>query len=480
MKTWGRRRLWALASVVGLALSLQLQGSVTAQPAGLDPAPAYLAEQPSVQEISRTALAEAERLGDSYTITVYGVEAGYGFRIGDQYYLPARQVINALGGSLRWQPPRGLRLEVPDRPATTVSMYPLMDRGYLRLADVRDLLPAVRVGEGRITIGADQLRPGLPPTDNGFQAVWLDEMILTTRGLTAFGDIYAPLVTTAQYLAASSRYDALAGLALLEGQPIYAYFSPLAPGVPYVLLDEALQRLQVHAPVHMAPAGESGLDAAEPYMTATAMTATAQPEGTVVYGGVDGSRRIALTFDDYLGPWIPNLLKILYENDVPATFFAIGNSVKAHPDLAQSIVAGGHQLAGHSFNHYDGFTLTMAELRAELAGTRRIIREVTGVDSPFWRPPGGYINAAMIEQAALPLGLTTVLWSVNSNDANPRATQDDVYNAVLKQAFPGAIVAMHTGSPATVQALPRLIAELRAQGYRFVTVAQLLQAEADG
>ena len=122
----------------------------------------------------------------------------------------------------------------------------------------------------------------------------------------------------------------------------------------------------------------------------------------------------------------------------------------------------------------------MAELRAELAGTRRIIREVTGVDSPFWRPPGGYINSAMIEQAALPMGLTTVLWSVNSNDANPRATEDDVYNAVLKQAFPGAIVAMHTGSPATVQALPRLIAELRAQGYRFVTVAQLLQAEADG
>lgn len=485
MKPWGRLRLLALACLLAAVLSLPFQGPTSAQMLALEPAPAYLADRPAVREIARAAQAEGERLRRPYAVYVYGVAAGFAFEVSGHFYLPARLVIGTLGGLVKMQPQHRLQIQVADRPTITVPMYYFLDRGYVRLDEVRQVLPQVKIDQqtNRVLLGTPERRPALPSTDGGLRAVWLDDQIFSTRGLLAGGELYVPLPTAAQALAASSRYDASAGTGFLEGQPIDTFFSSLpdVAGMPYVRLGELLDRLHVQASVRTSPAGRvDRLITAGPGLPATASPSQPLPEGSVVYGllATGSSKPIALTFDDYLGPWIPKLLNTLRQLDVRATFFAIGSSVKAHPDQARDIVAAGHQIASHTFNHYDGYTMTMAELRAELAGTRRAIREATGVDSRYWRPPGGYVNAAAIEQAALPLGLTTVLWSVNSNDSNPKATEADVHSEVMKQAFPGAIVAMHMGSAATAAALPRIVRDLRAQGYSFVTVEQLLAAPA--
>jgi len=188
---------------------------------------------------------------------------------------------------------------------------------------------------------------------------------------------------------------------------------------------------------------------------------------------------IALTFDD--GPWTKTttqILDILQQNNIKATFFVVGKMVQEHPELVQRIVVDGHAIANHTWSHhYHRFNRATAA--QEIDRTTDIIYKTTGVKTNLFRPPGGFLNNGLATYAK-EKDYAVMMWSVVSADTDPRAKYQAFVNNVLKGAKPGGIVLMHDGGGdrrRTVQALPKIISGLRDKGYTFVTIPELLNMQ---
>ena len=190
-------------------------------------------------------------------------------------------------------------------------------------------------------------------------------------------------------------------------------------------------------------------------------------------------KAIALTFDD--GPWpttTVQVLKILKQNNIKATFFWIGKSLQAQPDVARQVVADGHVIGNHTWHHWY-FRMNPATAAAEVENTAKLIYDTTGVKTALFRPPGGFMHNG-VAAYALRKNYTVAMWSSEPGEFRPSNTVAGYVTTVLSQAQPGAIVLMHDGGgnhSKTVQALPQIIARLRQQGYRFVTVPELLKMQ---
>jgi peptidoglycan-N-acetylglucosamine deacetylase len=174
-------------------------------------------------------------------------------------------------------------------------------------------------------------------------------------------------------------------------------------------------------------------------------------------------KRIALTFDDgNYSTSIGRLLDLLESEGVPATFFPIGYWTRDCPALFRRI-SERFELGNHTLNHVVLTRVTAENARADIVG---------GVKSPFLRPPFGATNA-QVRAIADSLGMRIILWDVDSRDWTGISAAQITSN-VVNGAGDGKIVLMHMGYPNTVQALPGIIAQLRARGYQFVTVSTLL------
>ncbi|MDJ0675985.1 MAG: polysaccharide deacetylase family protein [Calothrix sp. MO_167.B42] len=186
---------------------------------------------------------------------------------------------------------------------------------------------------------------------------------------------------------------------------------------------------------------------------------------------------IALTIDD--GPWKPTttqMLDILKQNNVKATFFWVGKTVQAHPQIAKEVVAQGHAIGNHTWNHHY-HRVTPAVAKDEIERTAEIIYQTTGVRTYLFRPPGGYLNNGLAAYAKSQK-YSVLMWSQTSADTDPRAKYQVFVKNVLRDAKPGGIVLMHDGGgnrSRTVKALPEMIKGLKQKGYRFVTIPELLQ-----
>lgn len=206
------------------------------------------------------------------------------------------------------------------------------------------------------------------------------------------------------------------------------------------------------------------------------MTVPDQFQGQIVRQTTpaNGEKLVALTFDD--GPWkgtTEQVLAILKQYNIKATFFLVGKQVQAHPDIAQQVVAAGHAIGNHSWTHpiHNVDTLTAAQ---EIGNTTRIIYETTGVKPTLMRPPGGNLEGQLVPYAKQQKN-AIVLWSADSSDyyVSPPLIIDNV----LSNTRPGGIILLHDGGgdrTPTVQALPQIITTLLRQGYKFVTVPELL------
>lgn len=183
---------------------------------------------------------------------------------------------------------------------------------------------------------------------------------------------------------------------------------------------------------------------------------------------------VALTFDD--GPnkrTTPAILKILREKDVKATFFVIGESAERSPEMMREIIKDGHEIGNHTYDHEKLTELKVNKVADELKKTETIIEKYE--DKPaFFRPPGGFYNRNVLATAQQ-MGYRLVLWSVDPRDwARPSVQQ--VVKTVLSHVHPGDIILLHDGqypSP-TPQAVTQVIDSLKAQGYTFVTMSELL------
>ena len=187
------------------------------------------------------------------------------------------------------------------------------------------------------------------------------------------------------------------------------------------------------------------------------------------------TKRIALTFDD--GPshkYTAEILDILGEYDVKATFFVIGKNVEAHPDLLRRTVEEGHEIGNHTYSHPHLKTIDEARLSEEVAQSATLLQKVAGIRTSLFRPPEGIITPA-VTAAAEKGGYRTVLWSIDTLDwaLNPA---HKIVQTIKREASDGDIVLFHdwvAGDSPTPAALRQIIPWLKAEGFTFVKVSEL-------
>lgn len=211
------------------------------------------------------------------------------------------------------------------------------------------------------------------------------------------------------------------------------------------------------------------------------------PSGYVIerYGQKKGL--VALTFDD--GPdgrWTPKILDILKEKKASATFFVIGQNMQRRPDLVRREVDEGHDVGGHSWTHPNIAETPLAQVQVELNATQRLFEVITGRSMRLFRPPffGDAEPSTPHEVAPLviaqTLGYMTVGLRIDPDDWQ-KPTKQQIIDRVLDRLDnpgnnPGQVVLLHDAGGdrgRTVAALPELIDQIRARGYRLVTVGEL-------
>jgi peptidoglycan/xylan/chitin deacetylase (PgdA/CDA1 family) len=199
------------------------------------------------------------------------------------------------------------------------------------------------------------------------------------------------------------------------------------------------------------------------------------PDPKISYGSVhvDGPY-IALTFDD--GPsakLTPQLLKVLEEKNIKATFFLIGENVQAHPEIVKQEIADGDAVGSHTWDHPNLGVMPDDKVRSELQRTDDAIFNATGVHPQMLRPPYGSLAHGQRIWINKEFGYRIIFWSVDPLDwKDPGA--DVVASRILAAAKPGSIILSHDIHAGTVAAMPGIIDALLAKGYKFVTVPQLI------
>jgi cellulose synthase/poly-beta-1,6-N-acetylglucosamine synthase-like glycosyltransferase/peptidoglycan/xylan/chitin deacetylase (PgdA/CDA1 family)/spore germination protein YaaH len=222
----------------------------------------------------------------------------------------------------------------------------------------------------------------------------------------------------------------------------------------------------------------------------TTETYTQIPSSYVITRAGDHQGLVALTFDD--GPdseWTPRILSVLKREGVPASFFIIGENGQANPELVKRIVREGHDIGNHTFTHPNLGEIPTRLTALELNATQRLIESLTGRSTLLFRPPYfGDAEPTTSDEVepivtAKRLGYVTVGLHVDPEDWTLPGAQE-VVNRTLAGATDksvndgkhGQIVLLHDGGgdrAQTVEALPQIIEQLKARGFRFVTVSEL-------
>lgn len=200
-----------------------------------------------------------------------------------------------------------------------------------------------------------------------------------------------------------------------------------------------------------------------------------------IWRGPAGARGVALTFDDGPHPeHTRRVLDLLDSHGVRATFFVIGAKAERHPEVVREIVARGHAVAGHSYDHVRTYTFRgVRALQADQDASDRVLGSLLGRAPRLFRPPFGLVNpriGRLIEER----GLVHVHWSVKAIDGVAGASADRVVARVVRGLRDGAIVLLHDAAerddrpPVILEALPRILDAMRQHNLTGVTVEELL------
>jgi cellulose synthase/poly-beta-1,6-N-acetylglucosamine synthase-like glycosyltransferase/peptidoglycan/xylan/chitin deacetylase (PgdA/CDA1 family) len=216
---------------------------------------------------------------------------------------------------------------------------------------------------------------------------------------------------------------------------------------------------------------------------------TALPSSYVVQRTGDRPGLLALTFDDGPDPrWTPAILDILKQENVPGTFFIIGKNGQAYPELVRRIVDEGNEIGNHSFTHPNLGEIPLSLTELELNATQRLIESEVGRSTVLFRPP--YFGDAEADKpqevepalVAQRLGYIMVGVRIDPDDWQLPVTADQIVKRTIDRASDsnpetrGEIILLHDSGgdrSATIEALPRVIHELKARGFKFVAVSDL-------
>lgn len=157
-----------------------------------------------------------------------------------------------------------------------------------------------------------------------------------------------------------------------------------------------------------------------------------------------------------------------------ATFFCCGQCVAQSPEIAQQIVAEGHEIANHSWNHPSLSKMSEAAVKDQLDRTHNVIRQTTGVTPTLMRPPYGNFTVKQRAWANAVWGYKVVLWDVDSLDWKHRSPAK-TESIIMAETKKGSIILCHDIHKATVDAMPATLDALRAKGFKFVTVTELMR-----
>lgn len=189
-------------------------------------------------------------------------------------------------------------------------------------------------------------------------------------------------------------------------------------------------------------------------------------------------KEVALTFDDWGTDYtITKILDILDKHGVKGSFFLRADGVEKNPNLARAIAEAGHDVGNHSFSHPDLAELTSAQIQSDIVKAHQVITEaIQEKPAMIFRPPTGAITDEQARAISAAGYHMIVNFDADPNDWNRGRTADQIVAAIMEQSKNGSIILLHMLDDLhTVEALPQVIEKLKARGYSFVRVSDLLQ-----
>ncbi|MEE0808625.1 MAG: polysaccharide deacetylase family protein [Acutalibacteraceae bacterium] len=176
-------------------------------------------------------------------------------------------------------------------------------------------------------------------------------------------------------------------------------------------------------------------------------------------------------------PWgnddTEQLISILKEYEVPATFFVVGSWVDKYPESVKQLSDAGHQVQNHSNTHPYMTQLSTEQMKNELESCNQKIEAITGACPTLFRPPYGDYDNAVIDAVA-DMKMYTIQWDVDSLDWKDNATPQNICERVTKKVKNGSIVLFHNDADHTPAALPTILKCLKDEGYEFVFISDLI------
>ena len=188
-------------------------------------------------------------------------------------------------------------------------------------------------------------------------------------------------------------------------------------------------------------------------------------------------KKIALTFDDGPSEFTLEVLELLKKYNAKATFFCIGKNVEAHPEIIKQIIAEGHLVGNHSYNHSHFFDFYNAKrITEELQKTDLLLEKYTLKKINFFRPPYG-VTTPSIRRALKLTGHKVIGWNIRSLDGGTK-NQDLILNRIIKRVSPGGIVLLHDTGLHSVLVLEQFLQFLQQNQYEVISVEELLNLKA--
>jgi polysaccharide deacetylase family sporulation protein PdaB len=192
-----------------------------------------------------------------------------------------------------------------------------------------------------------------------------------------------------------------------------------------------------------------------------------------IYSVATEEKKLALTFDAAWGDqYTDEILSILEKNNVKATFFLVGSWTDKYGEKVKKISSMGHEIGNHSLTHPHFTQLDSQKIKDEIYAASDKIKEITGKSTNLFRPPFGDYNSTVVKTIR-ETGHFCIQWDVDSLDwTNPG--ENVIYDRIISNIGNGSILLFHNNAEQTPKVLDRLIKAIKKQGYKFVTVSEMI------
>lgn len=198
------------------------------------------------------------------------------------------------------------------------------------------------------------------------------------------------------------------------------------------------------------------------------------------YKGSPTNKFLYLTFDNgYENGYTAQILDVLKNHRVPATFFVTGHYLKSAPELTKRMVDEGHIIGNHSWSHPDMTQISDSQIKTELEKVKVETEKLTGQSQmQYLRPPRGILSERTLK-VAQEEGYLHVLWSLAFKDwqTNQQKGSSYAYDQIMKQVHPGAVILLHTVSKDNAEALDKVLTDLKNRGYAFKSLDEYILYE---